>query len=175
MIRSSNFCAALTLIVVAVGPLQGGPPLREEGERREQIIADLKATLAVEATATGKADALRQAYKGEPSPDVRRVVFEQIPTPPDTAIDNFLIDVLVGDEDAGLRSLAATALGTHGTAECLTALAKAAATDKVTTIEYNALKYNVDSDLLLNSATEFPSRIQRPARRVANESSQHQP
>jgi HEAT repeat protein len=132
MIRPIHFGAALTLFVLAVGRIGGGPSLREEGERREKFTATLKAALAAEATATGKAAALSRAYKAESSPDVRRVVFENIPTQPDAAIDSFLVDVLIGDPDAGIRSLAAKALRTHGTDQCLPALAKAAATDKVT-------------------------------------------
>jgi HEAT repeat protein len=124
----------LTLFVLAVGRIGAGPPLREEGERRGKLIEDLKAALAAEATAAGKAAALRRAYKAEPSPDVRRVVFEYIPTPPDAAIDRFLADVLLSDADAGIRSLAAQALGAHGTDQCLPALAKAAADDEVTEI-----------------------------------------
>jgi HEAT repeat protein len=132
VIRPIQFCATVTLFVLAVGRLWGGPPLREEGERREKVAANLKAALAAESTAPGKADALRRALKAESSPDVRRVVFEYIPTTPDTAIDRFLADVLTDDADAGIRSLAAKSLGTHGTDQCLPALAKAAATDKET-------------------------------------------
>ena len=132
MSRPINLCVALTLVVLAVGTIWGGPPTREEGERREKLVADLKAGLVAAATAAGKAAVLSRAYKAESSPDVRRIVFEHIPTPPDAAIDRFLADVLFGDADAGLRSLAAKALGTHGTDQCLPALAKAAATDKVT-------------------------------------------
>jgi deoxyhypusine monooxygenase len=132
MVRPIYVCAALTLFVLAVARIGAGPPLREEGERRAKLIEELKAALAAEATAAGKAAALRRAYKAEPSPDVRRVVFEYIPTPPHAAIDRFLADVLQGDVDAGIRSLAAKALGAHGTSDCLPVLAKAAADDKVT-------------------------------------------
>src|SRR4051812_18644630 len=102
MIRPIPFCAAWTLLVLAVGRIWGGPPLREEAERRDKLTADLKAALAAEATAAGKAAALSRAYKAEPSPDVGRIVFEHIPTPPDAAIDGSLADVLVGDADAGI-------------------------------------------------------------------------
>lgn len=37
-----------------------------------------------------------------------------------------------------------------------------------TTIEYNALKYNIDPDLLLDSAIEFPNRIRHAARIIAD-------
>jgi hypothetical protein len=129
----------LSLSVLAVGRARGGPPLREEGERREKLAADLKAALAAEATAAGKAAVLGRAYKAEPSPDVRRVVFEYIPTPADAAIDRFLADVLACDADAGIRGLAAKALGAHGTDQCLPALAKAAATDPVTEIRMGCI------------------------------------
>jgi hypothetical protein len=36
-----------------------------------------------------------------------------------------------------------------------------------TTIEYNTLKYKIDRDLLLDSATGFPSRIRRAVRAIA--------
>ena len=84
--RENPFCAPIT----TVGRIGGGPPLREEGERREKFTANLKAALAAEATAAGKAAALRRAYKAEPSPDVRRVVFEHVPTPPDAPFINTL-------------------------------------------------------------------------------------
>jgi HEAT repeat protein len=132
MIRSVRFCRALALSVLAVGQVWGGPPTREEGERRLKLTADLKAALAAETTAAGKAVVLSRAFKAEPNPDIRRVIFEQIPKPPDAAIDGFLTDVLTADPDAGIRILAAKALGTHGTDQCLPALAKAAATDKET-------------------------------------------
>ena len=57
MIRPIHFGAALTLFVLAVGRIWGGQPLREEGERREKLNVNLKATLAAEATAAGKAAA----------------------------------------------------------------------------------------------------------------------
>jgi HEAT repeat protein len=139
VIRPIHFGTALALFVLAVRPIGGGPPLREEGERREKLIADLKAALAAEATAAGKAAALRRAYQAEPSPSVRRVIFEHIPTQPDAAIDRFLAGVLTGDADAGIRSLAAKALGTHGTEGCLPALAKAAATDKTTEVHIGCI------------------------------------
>lgn len=139
MIRPIHFCAALALFALAVGRIWGGPPLREEGERREKLTADLKAALAAEATVAGKAAALRRAYLAEPSPDVRRVVVEHVPAQPDAAIDHFLTDVLTGDADAGVRSLAAKALGAHGTDQCLPALAKAAATDAVTELRLGCI------------------------------------
>lgn len=138
MIRPVHFYA-LVLYVLAVGRGWGGPPLREEGERREKLTANLKAAFAAEATAAGKAAVLTRTWKAEPSPNVRRVVFDSIPTQPDAAFDAFLTDVMTGDADAGLRSLAAKALGAHGTDQCLPALVKAAATDKVTEFQMGCM------------------------------------
>jgi HEAT repeat protein len=104
-----------------------------------KLIANLKAELATEVTTAGKAAALRRAYESEPSPDVRRILFEHIPAAPDATIDRFLADVLIGDADAGIRSLSAKTLGTHGTAQCLPDLAKAAATDKVTEVRMGCI------------------------------------
>jgi hypothetical protein len=129
----------LPLFVLAAGPIRGGPPTREEGERREKFTASLKAALVAEATVAGKAGVLSRAYKSEPNLEVRRVVFEHLPPPPDAAIDRFLIDVLNDDADAGIRSLAAKTLGAHGTDRCLPALAKAAASDKVTELRLGCI------------------------------------
>jgi HEAT repeat protein len=132
MLRPIQFCATLLYFGLAISPVWAGPPTREEGERRQALVTHLKAVNAVEITPGEKADALSRAYKAEPNPDIRRLIFEYIPKPPDAAIDRFLADALAKDADAGIRSLAATALGTHGTDQCLPALAKAAASDEIT-------------------------------------------
>jgi HEAT repeat protein len=139
MTRPVHFGAALTLLAISVGQLCGGPPTREDGEHRAKFTVELKVALAAADTPAAQATALRRAYEAEPNPDVRRIVFEQVPTRPDAAIDRFLADVLTGDPDAGIRSLAATALGAHGADQCLPALAKAAATDKVTEIRIGCI------------------------------------
>lgn len=130
--RPIHTCTALTLFILVTGPIRGGPPTRADGERREKFTADLKASLAAEPTVAGKAAVLGRAYQAEANAEVRQVLFDYLPTQADAAIDHFLIDVLTGDPDAGLRSLAAKSLGTHGTDQCLPALARAAATDKAT-------------------------------------------
>lgn len=70
---------------------------------------------------------------------MRRVVFDHVPTRPDAALDRFLVGALTGDPDAGIRILAAKALGAHGTDQCLPALTKAAATDKETEIRMGCM------------------------------------
>ncbi|HLW66268.1 MAG TPA: HEAT repeat domain-containing protein [Gemmataceae bacterium] len=129
----------LSLLVLSAGQAWSGPPTREEGEQRVKLAADLKSALAAETMAAGKAAVLSRAYKAEPNPDIRRVVFDFVPAAPDGALDRFLIDVLTGDADAGIRILAAKALGARGTDQCLPALAKAAAADKETEIRVGCI------------------------------------
>ena len=131
--------SAMLFVVLAATHSAGGPPSREEGERREKLTAGLKAALAAETTAAGKAAVLAKAYAAEPSPDVRRVVFDSLPTTPDAALDAFLTGVLAGDADAGLRSLAAKGLGAQGTARSLPALATAAAGDQTTEFQMGCM------------------------------------
>jgi hypothetical protein len=80
---------------VNVASERGGT--REEGDRREKLIGDLKKALASETTAAGKVAAVARAVKDEPSPNVRRVVFEAIPVQPGPELDAFLTDVMTGD------------------------------------------------------------------------------
>ena len=126
------------LLVLAVGQIRGLPPLPDQAEELKQRTAKLKAELtdelAAEPTAAGKAAVLTRVFSMAQYRSVQWVVFEHIPTRPDTEIDRFLIDVLTSDADAQLRSLAARSLGTHGTDQCLPALAKAAATNKETAL-----------------------------------------
>src|SRR5580692_3850781 len=92
MIHTNYNWAILVLCILAVGRAWSGPPLREEGDRREKLIGDLKKALASETTAAGKVAALARAVKAGPSPNVRRVVFEAIPVQPCPELDAFLTD-----------------------------------------------------------------------------------
>jgi HEAT repeat protein len=135
MMKTCPACAVLVFCVIGIGHTWGGPPLREEGERRAKLVEDLKKSLAAEATAAGKFAVLERALKAEPSPNVRRVVVESVPPLPGPELDAFLTNVLTGDADAGIRSLSATVLGRSGSEKCVTALAHAAATDRTTDIQ----------------------------------------
>ncbi len=134
-----RFSAALAFLVLTASSGWGQLITPEEGQRRQKSIAELKAALAAENTAAGKTTVLARAFKAEPSSDVRRIFFEQVPKNPDASVDRFLIDVLTGDPDAGIRIQAAKALGTYGADQCLPALAKAAATDKETEIRMGCI------------------------------------
>ena len=125
------FAAALLLTVPRAW---AGPLTAEEGQRRKDVTDGLKKALAAETTVAGKLAVVARVMKDEPSPDVRRVVLAATLPHPGPELDKFLTDVLTGDPDAGLRSLAATSLGRHGAADCLGALARAAATDRTTDI-----------------------------------------
>ena len=122
------YWAALIVGMFAVERSQGGPPSREEGERREKITEDANRAR----TPALRIAMLDKSFHAEPSPDVRRVVFGLLPKQPDATLDAFLTGVLKDDPDAGIRSLAAKALGTYGTDQCLPALAKAVSSDKET-------------------------------------------
>lgn len=131
---SALACAVLLLGAVAAGRSPAGPPSHEEGERRAKLAAQLKASLAAETTAAGKFAVLARAMKAEPSPDGRRTVLDAVPPLPGPELDTFLTGVLTADPDAGVRSLAAAALGKTGSEKCLPALATAAGTDRTTAV-----------------------------------------
>jgi HEAT repeat protein len=131
--------AILILAILAVSRAWGGPPLREEEDRRARLTADLKKALASETTAAGKVAVLSDAMKAEPSPNVRRVVFDALPGQPSLELDAFLTEVMTGDADAGMRSLAATALGKHGTEKCLPALVKTAGNDPTSEVQVGCM------------------------------------
>jgi HEAT repeat protein len=135
MMKTCPTCAVLVFCVICINSIWGGPPLREESERREKLVEELKKSLAAEATAAGKFAVLERALKAEPTPNVRRVVVVSVPPLPSPELDAFLTNVLTGDADAGILSLSATALGRSGSEKCLTALAHAAATDRTTDIQ----------------------------------------
>ncbi|WP_020470402.1 HEAT repeat domain-containing protein [Zavarzinella formosa] len=126
--------AALFLFTPVAGQVRGGPPIREEGERRQKLVDTLKKSLAAETTDAGKAAVLAKAMKDEPNPNVRRVVLDAIGPLSGAELDKFLTDVLTGDSDAGIRSQAAVALGHLGSEKTLAALGAAAKSDKTTDI-----------------------------------------
>ena len=124
--------ALATAVVLTVPAAWAGPVTGEEAARRQQVTEGLKKSVAAEATIAGKLAVVGKVMKEEPSPDVRRTVLAAALPHSGPELDKFLTDVLTGDADAGLRSLAATSLGRHGSADCLPALATAAATDRTT-------------------------------------------
>ena len=126
--------------LIVVGLASAGPPLREEGERREKLTAELKQSLAAETTVAGKVTILASAMKAEPSSDVRRVVLDHVPTVTGPELDAFLSDVLTNDPDAGIRSRAAIVMGKLGSDKCLMTLTRAAAMDRTTTIQMGCIR-----------------------------------
>jgi HEAT repeat protein len=121
-------------LLLTIPQTWAGPLTAEEAQRRKGVTDGLKKALAAEATVTGKLAVVAKVMKDEPSPDVRRTILDAALANPGPELDKFLTDVLTGDADAGVRSLAATSLGRHGSADGLAALAKAAATDRTTDI-----------------------------------------
>ena len=105
-----------------------------EAARQAAILERLKKALHDERTNAGRLPLLSQAMKGERDVNFRRHLLEIAVEMAGPALEKFLTGILTGDEDAGIRSLAATTLGLKGSAGCLKALARAAAKDRTTRI-----------------------------------------
>jgi HEAT repeat protein len=131
--------AAVALLLGLTAAAPAGPPTLEQSQRQAQALEQLKKSLAAEATAAGKLAVLTRLLKGEPNVEVRRAALGLGATLPAPELDTFLTGVLAGDEDAGIRSRAATLLGRHGPEKCLPALARAAAADRTTAIEVGCI------------------------------------
>jgi HEAT repeat protein len=131
---------ALTLFLGLTTAATAGPPTLEESRRQAQALDQLQKSLADEPTAPGKLAVLTRLMKSKPSVEVRRAALDLGTPLPAPERDAFLTGVLAGDEDAGIRSRAATLLGSHGSEKCLPALARAAATDRTTAIEVGCIR-----------------------------------
>ncbi len=101
MTRFQN-CAVLVCCLISIGFASGGPPSREEAERREKLVKELKQALVSESTVAAKFEIFERAIKAEPSPNLRRVIIESVPHLPGPELDAFLINVLTADLDAGM-------------------------------------------------------------------------
>jgi HEAT repeat protein len=131
--------AAAALLLGLTAAATAGPPTLEESRRQAQALDQLQKSLADE-PAAGKLLVLTKLMKGEPAVEVRRAALDLGTKLPAPERDAFLTGVLAGDEDAGVRSRAATLLGNHGSEECLPALARAAAADRTTAIEIGCIR-----------------------------------
>jgi HEAT repeat protein len=137
MVRSLLSISLLLLIAAfsAAGPVTG-----EEAKRQAQVIEQLKNSLTMEPKVEAKFALIAKAMKEERNVDLRRRMLKTATTIPGTEIEPFLTTLLTGDEDAGLRSEAATLLGQRGSEKCLKALAQCAEKDKTTDIERGCIR-----------------------------------
>lgn len=106
------------------------PPSREEFERQTQVVAQLKDSLALESTDAARFTLISQAMGREQDPDVRHKIIDLAAGFRGPALEAFLTSLVTKDDDAGLRSQAATLLGRTGSEKCLPILTKVAASDR---------------------------------------------
>jgi HEAT repeat protein len=126
--------AGLLLGTVAAGLSAAGPVSAEEGRRQTQVLEQLKKALGAETTDAGKFTQIARVMKDERDVNLRRRILETATHIPGPDLERFLTDLLATEQDAGLRSQAATTLGLLGSEKCLATLARVAAKDPTTTV-----------------------------------------
>jgi HEAT repeat protein len=112
-----------------------GPITREESQHQAQVLEQLNKALAAATTNTAKITHIARAIKDERDVNLRRRILEiaiQIPGPD---LETFLVGLVTSEEDAGLRSQAATTLGRVGSEKCLATLVQVATNDPTTRIQ----------------------------------------
>jgi HEAT repeat protein len=133
--RPALAVAALVLGIVAAAPAPAGPLTREEARRQAQVVEQLKKALAAETTDAARFAHIARAMRGERDVNLRRRILDTATQIRGPALEAFLTDLLTGEEDAGLRSHAATTLGQVGSEKCLTTLAQVARSDRTTRVQ----------------------------------------
>ena len=130
-----TFVALALLLSVAAPKLTlAGPVTGPEAEQQKRVVEQLARSVAEEKTDEGRFVLIRGVMTAESAVMVRRKVLEVATGFPGPKLDEFLARVLAMDEDAGVRSEAATALGKVGSEKQLAALADAAKNDRTTSI-----------------------------------------
>ena len=124
------------IVVFAVALLSaeafGGPISGPEFKRQTQVLEQLKKSVAEAKKDADKFALIRGVLAAERDPNFRRKILAIADQIKGAEQEVFFLSVLTTDEDAGIRSLAATTLGQIGSEQCLPALAKAAASDRTT-------------------------------------------
>jgi HEAT repeat protein len=126
--------AGLLLGIVTAALSSAGPITAEEGRRQTQVLEQLRKALGAETTDAGKLTQIASVMKDERDVNLRRRLLEMALQIPGADLEPFLTNLVTREEDAGLRSQAATALGLRGSEKCLTTLARVAAKDRTTAI-----------------------------------------
>jgi HEAT repeat protein len=127
--------AALVLGIAMAHLSPAGPITREESQRQAQVLEQLNKALAAATTDAAKFTHIARALKDERDVNLRRRILDiaiQIPGPD---LETFLVGLITREEDAGLRSQAATTLGRVGSEKCLTTLVQVATNDPTTRIQ----------------------------------------
>lgn len=129
--------AFFVIVPLLLAPLlcSAKPPSREEFERQTQFIAQLKDSIADEITDAGKFALVTRAMGREPDPNQRSRIVDVAAGIRGPALEEFLTSLVVKDDDAGLRSQAATLLGRTGSEKCLPVLTKVASSDRTSDLQ----------------------------------------
>jgi len=131
----SALAAIMLFLVFATTDLSfAKPPSREEVQRQAQVIEALTKSLAAEKTDAAKFALIERAMAEVNGVMLRRKILEVAVKVPGPELDAFLAGVLASDEDAGVRSEAATALGKVGGDKQLGVLADTAKNDRTSSI-----------------------------------------
>jgi HEAT repeat protein len=127
--------AALVIGIAMAHQSPAGPITREESQHQAQVLEQLNKALAAATTNAAKFTHIARAMKDERDVNLRRRILEiaiQIPGPD---LETFLVGLVTSEEDAGLRSQAATTLGRVGSEKCLATLVQVATSDRTTRIQ----------------------------------------
>jgi HEAT repeat protein len=111
-----------------------GPISAEEARRQTQVLEQLRKALDAETSDAGKFTRIARVMKDERDVNLRRRILDVAAHIPGAELEQFLTDLLATEEDAGLRSEAATTLGLVGSEKCLPTLARVAGNDRTTAI-----------------------------------------
>ena len=127
--------AALLLGIATAGLSLAGQITAKEAQRQARVFDQLKKALAAETTDRAKFTHVARAMKDEPDVNLRRRILDTATQIPGPELEMFLTNLLTSEEDAGLRSQAATTLGLIGSEKCLTTLAQVAKNDRTTRMQ----------------------------------------
>jgi HEAT repeat protein len=133
-------CSTLAAVALLLGIARtdlslAGPITAKEAQRQAKVLEQLKKALAAETTDAARFTHIVRVLKGERAVNLRRQILDTATKMPGPELEKFLTDYLTSEEDAGLRSQAATTLGRMGSEKCLTTLAHLARNDPTTSIE----------------------------------------
>jgi HEAT repeat protein len=125
-------CRITLGLTVALLPALGvaGPVTGPEASRQSQVLEQLKQSVAAAKDDADKFAIIGGVLSAEKDANFRRRVLALAGEIKGPAQEAFFLSVLTTDEDAGIRSLAATTLGKTGSEKCLAALATSAAFDR---------------------------------------------
>ena len=127
--------AALLLGIATAGLSLAGQITAKEAQRQARVFDQLKKALAAETTDGAKFTHVARVMKDEPDVNLRRRILDTAIQIPGPELEMFLTNLLTSEEDAGLRSQAATTLGLIGSEKCLTTLAQVAKNDRTTRLQ----------------------------------------